>query len=99
MDELCRVRPRGSSSVLYVRFGADVGFGGERFFGGYENPDGMMFIFTPTTDAPDETYQIRAYRNFLSEDYSQPFAAGQVVRIENPLGPQSLDGIQTEFTL
>lgn len=87
------------SDTLYVRFGADFGFNGEQLWGGYAEPNSMMFIFTPTDDYPQETYQIRAYRNFLSDERSEPFKAGDVVRIFNVLEKMNADNFTTLFFL
>lgn len=56
----------------------------------------MMFIFTPNNDEPDETYQIRAFRNFLSSEGKDPFEKGQIVRIHNDL--ESVDVSSFKFS-
>lgn len=99
MDSDCTILPHGMTDTLYVRFGADFGFDGEHLWGGYADPDSMMFIFTPTSDYPQESYQVRAYRNFLSDERSEPFKAGDVVRIFNALEAVVADNFTTQFFL
>lgn len=99
MDSGCTIPPHGLTDTLYVRFGADFGFDSEHLWGGYNDPNSMMFIFTPTTDYPQETYQVRAYRNFLSNERSTPYKAGDVVRIFNVLEKMYADQFVTQFYL
>lgn len=56
-----------------------------------------MFIFTPTYDEPHESYQVRAYRNFLSSEQNLPFSRGQVIEIVNILGEINTDNFQNRF--
>lgn len=99
MDRACSILPHGLTDTLYVRFGADFGFDDEKLWGDYADPNSMMFIFTPTTDYPQETYQVRAYRNFLSNERSTPFKAGDVVRIFDVLEKMNADAFTTQFYL
>lgn len=96
-DALCTTKPSVPTDTLYVRFEEAFGFGDEHFWGGYANPDEMLFIFTPTEEAPTETYQVRAYRNFLSEEQTELFHAGSVVKLVNVLGKVETEGFKTEF--
>lgn len=99
MDNNCTILPHGMTDTLYVRLGSDFGFNGEHYWGGYDNPNSMMFIFTPTSDYPQETYQVRAYRNFLSEERSTPYKAGDVIRIFDVLEKMNADNFTTQFFL
>lgn len=99
MDYECTIPPHGLTDTLYVHFGADFGFDGEHLWGGYTDPDSMMFIFTPTSDYPQESYQVRAYRNFLSEERLAPFKAGDVIRIFDVLEKMNADTFTTQFFL
>lgn len=99
MDPQCRIRPYGRVDTLYVKFNRDFGFNGETMWGGYDDPNTMLFIFTPTTDYPHETYQVRAYKNFLSGERSTPFKVGDVMRIHNDLESMESDDFKTEFNL
>lgn len=99
MDEQCSIQPHGLADTLYVRFGTNFGFDDEHLWGGYDNPDSMMFVFTPTVDYPQETYQVRAYRNFLSDERTTPYKAGDVVRIFNVLEKMNADTFTTQFSL
>lgn len=98
-NEACTEKPNGVCSVLFVRFHRAAGFGDEHLWGGYDDTDNMLFVFTPTDDAPDETYQLRGYRNFLSEERREPFKAGDVVRIENLLEAVDTTNFKTVFKL
>jgi hypothetical protein len=99
MDATATIPPHGSTDTLYVRFYHDFGFGSERLWGGYANPSEMMFVFTPTMEAPTGTYQIRAFRNFLSDESTAPFRKGEVYKITNVLGPIDVSDIKTTFLL
>lgn len=68
-------------------------------WGGYANPNTMLFVFTPTADSPTETYQVRAFRNFLSEERTKPFRVGNVVRIHNDLEAMESDEFQIAFNV
>lgn len=99
MDFNCTIPPHGLTDTLYVRFGSDFGFNDEQLWGGYADPYSMMFVFTPTDEAPSETYQVRAYRNFLSEERTAPFKAGDVIRIFDVLEKMDADKFTTRFFL
>ena len=68
-------------------------------WGGYSDPNTMLFVFTPTTDYPDETYQVRAFRNFLSGERTRPFKVGDVMRIHNDLEAMKSDDFQIAFNV
>lgn len=87
------------TDTLYVRFGNDFGFDGEQLWGGYTDPDSMMFIFTPTSEYPQETYQVRAFKNFLSDERYESYKAGDVVKIFNALEQMNADNFTTQFFL
>lgn len=99
MDRECTVHPVGWVRTLYVKFNRDFGFNGETMWGGYSDPNTMLFVFTPTTDYPDETYQVRAYRNFISGVRSRPIKAGDVMSIYNALEPMKSDDFQIAFNV
>lgn len=99
MDPECTVHPFGLVDTLYVKFNRDFGFNGETLWGGYADPNTMLFVFTPTTDYPTETYQVRAFRNFLSEERTMPFRKGNVVRIHNDLEAMESDEFQIAFNV
>lgn len=99
MDDKCSIKPYGLTDTLYVRFKRDFDFNDEFMWGGYANPDEMLFVFTPTYSAPSETYQVRAYKNFLSEETLDPFVKGSVVRIFNILEAVDVSNIKTDFYL
>ena len=99
MDPDCTVHPFGLVDTLYVKFNRDFGFNGETMWGDYADPNTMLFVFTPTTDSPAETYQVRAFRNFLSEERSIPFEVGDVVSIHNDLGTMKSDDFQIAFNV
>lgn len=99
MDAECTVHPFGIVDTLFVKFNRDFGFNGETMWGGYANPNTMLFVFTPTTDYPNETYQVRAFRNFLSKERTMPFRKGNVVRIHNDLEAIESDEFQIAFNV
>jgi len=99
MDAECTVHPFGMVDTLYIKFNRDFGFNGETMWGGYANPNTMLFVFTPTTDYPNETYQVRAFRNFLSKERTMPFRKGNVVRIHNDLEAMESDEFQIAFNV
>ena len=99
MDPDCTIHPFGMVDTLFVKFNRDFEFNGETLWGGYSDPNRMLFVFTPTTDYPDETYQVRAFRNFLSEERSVPFRKGNVVRIHNDLETMKSDDFQIAFNV
>lgn len=85
------------ADTLWVKFNRPFGFNDETLWGGYSNPDHMLFVFTPTDDYPQETYQVRAFRNFLSDFMEDPFAKGDVIRIHNDIEAVNVDNVQPEF--
>ena len=99
MDAACSIPPHGLTDTLFVKFHQVFGFGDERLWGDYDNPNGMLFVFTPTDEAPTETYQVRAFRNFLSEERHVPYQKGSVVRIFDVLEKINVDSIQTSFLM
>lgn len=99
MDSACTVHPVGWVDTLYVKFNREFGFNRETMWGGYSDPNTMLFVFTPTTDYPDESYQVRAFRNFLSGERGRPFKVGDVVRIHNDLELMNSDDFQIAFNV
>lgn len=99
MDDQCTIKPYGLTDTLYVYFRKDFEFNDERLWGSYANPNTMLFVFTPTDQSPTETYQIRAFRNFLSEEFTEPFKKGSVYQITNVLGPIDVSEIKTAYLL
>lgn len=97
MDYACTIPPRGITDTLYVRFGRSFGFNDQHLWGGYADPAQMMFVFTPNDEEPNETYQVRAYRNFLSDERSSPFRKGEVIRITNVLESVDVDEFLNVF--
>lgn len=96
-NEACTIRPQGAVNTVYVKFNKPIGFNEEHLWGSWDNPDEMMFIFTPTTEAPNETYQVRCYLNFLSEDFDTPFSCGDIVKCFNPIGAIDLSDVKLSF--
>lgn len=80
-----------------MKLGRSFGFNDTHFWGGYQDVPNMMFIFTPSDEEPNETYQIRAYRNFLSSESKDPFEEGQIVRIYNELEPVDVTNFKFSF--
>lgn len=66
-------------------------------WGGYDHIEHMMFIFTPTDDYPLEQYQVRCFRNFLSDAVDLPYEVGQVVKVVNPLALVDVSQFQSVF--
>lgn len=99
LDRDCLTPPSGVTNRLFVKFNYSFGFGSEWLWGGYQDIDKMLFVFTPTDQAPDETYQVRGFRNFLSEEQRSPFEVGDVIEIVNVLESVDVSNIQTEFYL
>ena len=99
LDRDCTVKPHGDCDTLWVKFNRDFGFNDETLWGGYDNYDSMLFVFTPTVEMPHEQYQIRGFRNFLSDVRDTPYEAGDVIRIHNDLEFYNVDNIQTDFYL
>lgn len=73
------------TDTLFVKFNRGFGFDEFVMWGGYDDIENMMFVFTPEVDYPNESYQVRCYRNFISEDFYTPFKPGQIVKVVNLL--------------
>lgn len=99
MDEACTIKPSGMTNRLFVKFNFPFRINGEQLWGSYADPSKMLFIFTPTTEAPKESYQVRGFRNFLSDERYNAFEAGDVVKIVNVLESVDVSNIQTKFYL
>lgn len=82
-----------------MKFGKGFGFNDEHFWGSYQDVPNMMFIFTPNDEEPNETFQIRAFRNFLSSESEDPFESGQIVRIYNALEPVDVTNFKFSFSV
>lgn len=89
--------PAGELDRLFVRFEHDFGYNSQWLWGGYDAPAKMLFVFTPTDAEPEESFQVRGFRNFLSEEFASPFERGQVIEIINPLGVVDTSSFQTLF--
>lgn len=85
------------ADTLWVKFNRAFKFNDETLWGDYSNPDNMLFVFTPTVDYHHEQYQIRAFRNFLSNVQDDPYEKGNVIRIHNDLEAVNVDNVQPEF--
>ena len=64
-------------------------------YGTWADDPNYCFIFTPTTESPNEAYGIRTLRNFLDYDRQEPFRAGDIIRLENAL--QDVDVTYCQF--
>lgn len=99
MDAAASIPPSGMTDTLYVKFGRTFNFGDEFLWGGYTDIERMMFIFTPSDEYPTESFQVRAFRNFLSEERLEPFLQGDIIKIVNVLEAVDVSGFQSEFNL
>lgn len=99
MDKRATIPPSGMADTLFVKFNLPFGFGDETLWGGYNDVNNMLFVFTPTMHAPKETFQVRGFRNFLSDEQVTPFNEGDIVRIVNLLGFVDVSKIKSEFFL
>lgn len=99
MDAGASIPPHGVTDTLYVLFGRTFDFGDEYMWGGYSDIERMMFIFTPSDEYPTESYQVRAFRNFLSEERLEPFFRGEIIKIVNVLEAVDVSGFQSEFNI
>lgn len=97
MDSACTIQPHGMADTLWVKFNRPFRFNDETLWGGYSDPDKMLFVFTPTVDYPHEQYQVRAFRNFLSDVRDTPYEKNYVIHIHNDLEAVNVDNVQPEF--
>lgn len=56
----------------------------------------FAFIFTPTDDAPNETYMIRVWGNFIVDNALGSLWPG-VYMLSNPLVNINVDGLQVSW--
>lgn len=71
-------------SKLYVKLNRTFGFGQQTLWGTWADTPNYAFVFTPTNEAPNETYLLRVLGNFLSAEYVEPLVPG-IYPVENPL--------------
>lgn len=65
-------------------------------WGSWADSPNYAFIFTPTADAPDETYMIRVWGNFILDNGTDMLQAG-VYMLTNPLVNINVDGLQVSW--
>lgn len=65
---------------LYVRLGRAFGLGGSKTYGDPSDEGSFLDITTPSEAIPDP-YSITLYLDMVSEEYNEPFVAGQVVPV------------------
>lgn len=86
----CTEYADGQSNEVWVRLNQDFGYDDATFWG-----NGLLLsVYTPSTENPTDPYAIQLWEDWVSEDFSEPFTSGQVIKctcnpsyftpIENP---------------
>lgn len=81
-DSGCTQYATGSEKTVYVRVNKSFGFGEVWRVFGSSSGDNFM-LGTPTTEAPEDFYNVIVWDDWLSDDFSTPFTASQVVECTN----------------
>lgn len=84
-DENCTRYADGTQNEVYVRLNRSFGYNDAKEWGGYPNTGASLTVDTPNSQAPSNMYHIACWMDLNSEDYSNEFTAGQVVKCEVPL--------------
>jgi hypothetical protein len=91
------VRPSGTPRYIWVKLNRGYGFGQETKYGSWDDDPNYCFIFTPTTESPEESYGIRTLRNFLDYDLNGPLQEGDIIQLENNLENVDVTNCQFDY--
>lgn len=78
-DEGCTKYASANQQTIYVRLNRAFNYGGNKNWGSPGDEASYLAIVTPNSEDPDYKYSINAYVEFGSQDYDDPFVAGQIV--------------------
>lgn len=92
-DELCTVRPTGSTDHVFAQVKETFGVNDGRQWG---NTGDLLIISTPSTEYPQDGYAISWYIDFANGEFTGPITPG-VYRLENVLGSVDVTGYVTKF--
>ena len=93
----CTRKPEGFAREVWVLLGRDYLFGEQTMYGSWQTSPDFFFIFTPSEEEPNESYQLRCWRNFLSDERNYPFRAGTIVRLVNDLANVDVTDLPTTY--
>ena len=96
-DRECTRKPSGFASEIWVLLGRDYLFGEQTQYGSWQTAPDFFFVFTPSEEEPSESYQLRCWRNFLSDERNYPFRAGTIVRLVNDLANVDVTELPTTY--
>lgn len=80
-NENCTEYATGSEQAMYVRLNRAFGENANKTWGDGSVRNSLSII-TPTTQVPSDPYAIGLYIDWGSNEFDQPFVAGQVVRCD-----------------
>ena len=74
----CTKYADGKSKKVWARLNIDVGLGDSASW------STNLFIWTPDSQYPDDPYGVTWYVDWVSDDHSEPFSAGDIIECEYP---------------
>lgn len=92
-DELCTVRPSGTTDHVFAQVKETFGMNGGRQWG---NMGDQLIVATPSTEYPEDGYSIGWYTDFANGEISGPIVPG-VYRLDSSLGAIDVTGYVTKF--
>lgn len=97
-DAACTTKPSAGSSYnkLYARLNRAFGIGSSKAWTGSSACE-KLDIVTPTEDVPDDPYAVTVYENFVSEDSTVGYTAGQVIECSADSAITLTSPVVTEF--
>lgn len=86
----------GTTAECYVRINENIGLNGQRGWGSMSEPSSYLNIETPTTENPDDYYQVSAYIDYISQALRSPIVAGSILACRTQQSPIGT-AVQTIF--
>lgn len=82
-DHTCTIYADGTEKVVYARLNTAVGFGEGWYVGEGAFANTFCQIMTPSEESPSDSYSINIWMDWDSDNFSEAFTEGQVVKCTN----------------
>lgn len=83
---------------MWVRLNQSFGYNDSLTWGSPIEEATYLVVGTPTTEYPNDNYAIMCWVDWCSEDYTEPFISGQIIKCSFAYdGEPILDNVQVIF--
>jgi hypothetical protein len=93
----CTAYADGQSKEVWARLNQDFGYDDVTFWGNISSGHDYLAVYTPSTENPTDSYAINVWVDWYSEDFTEPFTSGQIIKCTCPYGDPIIDNVQVIF--